>query len=403
MDDAALKVAFLVYRFPVVSETFVIEQAAALVARGIDLRILAVQPGIPGDGPAHPEVAAANLLARTLRPSTPAPGTLIRQSGRAVRLARLAPHPRTLWRTLGEAQMLDAAPAFDVVHCQFATLGLNALRHRALGSLRTRALVVHLRGSDITSFVTEHGPQVYARLFAVADLFIANCGFFRDRAVALGCPPEKIVVIGSPIDTTQFALRPPRPVNGGPVRLVCVGRLVPKKGVADLVAAMAILRDRGVAADLTIVGDGPLLGDLRDGTERHRLADRIRFAGAQARDGVLAALHAADIALAPSVTAPDGDQDAPVNTLKEAMAIGLPVIATRHGGIPELVIDGENGCLVAERAPGEIADAVERLAAMRDRWADMGAAGRARVIADYDRPGVIDRTLAAYHRALVPH
>ncbi len=88
--------------------------------------------------------------------------------------------------------MMAMEEPLDVVHCQFATLGLVAMPHLSYGTLRARALVVHLRGSDISRYVEEQGRDVYAELFARADLFIANCKYFRDRAMELGCSPEKI-------------------------------------------------------------------------------------------------------------------------------------------------------------------------------------------------------------------
>ncbi len=403
-----LRVGFLVHRFPVVSQTFVIEQAAAMRDRGVDLRVLALHPSDPKDGPHHDLVGDSALMSLVARPPTDIGWPRIVRDAVARDRRALWPHaalmlkrPLGVPRILAEARMLTDAGPFDVVHCQFANLGLDALRHLRLGALRTRGLVVHLRGSDVTKFVLKRGSGVYARLFDRADLFIANCAHFRERAIGLGCPPQKVIVIGSPIDMSRFAWRAPEAMRDGPLRLIAVGRLVDKKGFGDLIDAMAVLRDRGVAATLDLIGDGPLMGKLRGASDRLRLGETVRFHGAQTQSQIHGALTAADIAIAPSVTAPDGDADAPVNTLKEAMATGLPVIATRHGGIPELVRDGENGYLVDEQAPAQIAGAVERLAAERGRWRSMGLAGRDRVMNDFAKDHIIDRTLEAY-RSILP-
>ena len=121
--------------------------------------------------------------------------------------------------------------------------------------------------------------------------------------------------------------------------------------------------------------------------------------GAASSQAVLAALHRADLAVAPSVTATDGDQDGPVNTLKEAMATGLPVIGTRHGGIPELV-DETCGLLVPERDPEALARAIAALMDAPGDWARLGAAGRRKVVALHDRRSILRATEAAYSRAL---
>ena len=126
----------------------------------------------------------------------------------------------------------------------------------------------------------------------------------------------------------------------------------------------------------------------------------VRLLGAASSEEVLAALHRADAALAPSVTAADGDQDGPVNTLKEAMATGLPVIGTRHGGIPELVEQGVSGLLVPERDAEALARAIAHLMDAPGDWRRLGAAGRQKVVDRYDRKSILRATLGAYARAL---
>ena len=392
-----LRVGFLCHDFPLLSETFVATLGADLVAAGVDLRLLALNESAAGPTEAamHPEVIEAGLLHRAAwagRPPEPAPGSpLARRALAPVRRLLIPPRARLF---LGQAP-------FDVVHSQFGTVALAARQHLRLGTLRTRAHVVHLRGYDITRFVQTRGAGVYRRLFGEADLFIANSRFFAARAASLGCPPEKVIVIGSPVDTNRFVPPPAREAfRDRPLRLVAVGRLVEKKGFTDAIEAVARLRASGTEAVLEILGDGPLRGALGEQVDALGLGGAVRLHGAATQDEVIAALHRADIALAPSVTAASGDADAPVNTLKEAMATGLPVVATRHGGIPELVMPDENGLLVPERDPGALAEAIATLAAAPEGWATLGAAGRDRVIGTYGRAHILRRTLDAYRSVL---
>jgi colanic acid/amylovoran biosynthesis glycosyltransferase len=127
--------------------------------------------------------------------------------------------------------------------------------------------------------------------------------------------------------------------------------------------------------------------------------------GAMNQPEIVHLLDDCDIFLGPSVTAADGDQDAPTNVLKEAMALGLPVVATRHGGIPELIEDGVSGILVPERDSAAIASAIERLVADPARWAEMGRAGRAAVEARYDNDRLNDALIETYEAVLhrTPH
>lgn len=405
-----MRIGFVVHQFPVISETFVITQAAELVASGQDVQILATaQEAPPQIGFSHALFRDAGLGARTARAHGHARiGAAAlrrhwaRRGLRAWPVGLLALLDRVLpARVMAVSRLLASQAELDVIHCQFATEAPGILRHLAFGTLPDTALVVHMRGMDITSHVARHGPDVYRRVFARADLLIANCQHFARVAEGLGADPAKIVVIGSPIDTDRFAPPPARdPPGGRPIRLVAVGRLVEKKGFADAIAAVARLKAQGTDVTLSIVGDGPLRAGFTQQIAEAGLQDRVVLQGALGQNGVIAALHAADIALAPSVRAGDGDEDAPVNTLKEAMATGLPVVATRHGGIPELVIPGENGLLVPERDPDALAAAIAELIARPQDWPALGAAGRAKVIEDYDKRAVLRRQIAVYRRAI---
>ncbi len=397
---APSRVALVTWNFPVISEPFVSTLALDLLAAGQDVQVLtfdtADQAGPTGT--MHPEVEGSDLLARTGRAGARVPLRTLLLGPAPVRglLAAALPGHR-----LGRARLVARQGPFEVVHCQFANLALAAQGLRRARLLRTRVLVVHIRGHDITTFVEQHGRDVYRTLFAQADLMVANCRHFRDKALALGCPAEKVAVIGSPIDCARFAPPAARlPLAGRALRLVAVGRLADKKGFADAIAAVGLLRQAGRKVGLDIFGEGRLRAQLERQIADLGLGQAVTLHGHATQTQILAGLHRADIALAPSVRAASGDEDGPVNTLKEAMATGLPVVGTRHGGIPELVIPGENGALVAEHAPHELAAAIADLADRPGDWPRLGAAGRALIVARYDRAAVRDRTLAAYRACL---
>ena len=211
-EAGSWRVALMVHRFPVISETFVATLAATLLPHVRDLRLLATA-GAAMPAPHHPVVTEAGLMdrlhlsprsgrldpRRTWAIGREAPGKRAKLMGLAA-LDAFAPREK-----MALTRMMAQQPALDVVHCQFGYEGLAALRHRRFGTLRTRALVTHFRGSDITRHVRENGEDVYADLMREGDYFIANCGYFRRRAIALGCDPARIAVVGSPIDTDRFA------------------------------------------------------------------------------------------------------------------------------------------------------------------------------------------------------
>jgi glycosyltransferase involved in cell wall biosynthesis len=176
-----------------------------------------------------------------------------------------------------------------------------------------------------------------------------------------------------------------RPAPAGePLRVVAVGRLVPKKGFDVLVRAIADLHRRGVDLELVIAGeDGPDAGTVR-GLVAELCPELVRFTGPLSQCELLSLYRHADVfALACRVDG-DGDRDGIPNVMVEAMAAGLPVVSTAVSGIPELVRDGENGLLVPPEDPRALASALLKLAAdapLRDRLA---AAGRGTVAERFD-------------------
>lgn len=395
----ALRLGFFVHSFPLLSEAFISGQAAGLLEAGHQVDIFSIWGKAAYSAERFPVVNRAGLMQRTYEPHFPLPYRqrlahafeLCRTafSGRAGVLAQslnALEHGR--WainlRLLHEAAMLDGRGPYDVVHCQFADLAPVVLRLRRIGALSC-PIVVHLRGIDITRRVRELGEDVYRRIFAEGDLFLANCEHFRERAIQLGCPPDKVAVFGSAIDMSAFPFRGPRPdAARTQLRLALIGRLVEKKGIPDALRAVALLRGQGVQVELVVLGDGPLRGELESLALELGIRDCVRLPGAGSQNDVCALLQASDLLVAPSVTARDGDEDAPMNSIKEAMAVGLPVVATRHGGIPELVRQGENGLLVNQRDPAAIAEAILWLHRHREVWDAMGLEGRAAVTAAYD-------------------
>jgi colanic acid/amylovoran biosynthesis glycosyltransferase len=163
-----------------------------------------------------------------------------------------------------------------------------------------------------------------------------------------------------------------------------VGRFVEKKGFEYGIEAFGRALSRGLDARLRIAGDGPLrpvyerlLGELG-------LGDRVEFLGVLRHDEVLEAMREADVLLLPSVTARNGDREGNPTVLKEACALGLPVVATRHAGIPEAVEDGVSALLVPERDAAALADRLALLLGDAELRARLGGAARERMIRDFD-------------------
>lgn len=404
-----MKVAFFVSRFPIISETFVVNLAGGVIRAGHDVRIFAAHGHAKRMDVVHPWVEEYDLLGRTREPNVPKPwlARLAAAPG-AARRALAAHGPRALatlppfaWqaearnlRFLFEAAMFDEKD-FDILHCQFATLAPLVLRHRGLGTLRGK-LVVHIRGYDITEELRVRGPDTYRQVFAAADLFVANSKHFRDVAIAAGCPPERLHVVLSGINLEAFPFRPPMPPAAGPVRIVAVGRMVEKKGFAYALRALALLRAQGRDVMLDLIGDGPLETELVAESERLGITHCVHRHGRLSATGVAELLRQSHLFVAPSMTSATGNQDAATNTVKEAMAIGLPVVATRHGGMPELVEDGATGLLVPERDAAALAAALARLIDAPAQWPALAANARRRVEREAANEVVMRQMLELY-------
>ena len=389
--------------------------AAALLEQGCDVEIFALdgqgqaevlnEPGQCHDLLSRTHVVmdtSASRLARW-RAAPPVARAIVRNHGLGALASSLNVryHRRRAisTRALGELALFKSRPPFDLFHCQFGTLGEKMRRHLAAGGIDA-PLVVHFRGHDLGPYVQRQGPDCYRPLFATARQFIANSAYFRDRAVALGCPPDRIRVIESPVDIDSFPWRAPRPETDRPLRLLTVGRLVEKKGIAYAIEAAALLKARGHALSYRIIGEGNLRADLQAKIAASGLSDSVTLEGSRAHGHIAQALHEADLFLAPSVVAANGDADAAINTIKEAMLVGVPVVATCHGGIPELVCSGETGLLVPERDAAALAQAVERMIAESDRWAPMARAARLSVETRFGMPQIAAQTLRVYQEAL---
>lgn len=256
-----------------------------------------------------------------------------------------------------------------LVHAHYGPAGLR------IAPLAPR-LVVTFHGFDATRLPL--GDASYRRalpgLFRKAHRVIAVSQAIRERLLALGCADPVVLPIGVP-------LRPPRPLRAASPapRAITVARLHPAKGVPDLVDAVA-----RTPLSLDVVGDGEERAEVEARVRRHGLADRVRLHGTLAPDRVAALLDAADLFVLNSRTPEAGDTEGlPVSVL-EAMEASLPVVATRLGGIPEAVADGETGILVPERDTDALARALGTLARDPALRARLGAAGRARVEERFD-------------------
>ena len=271
-----------------------------------------------------------------------------------------------------------------LVYAHFALDGYAAMR---LAKQLEVPLVTALHGYDVTMSdealsATRLGREYLkgrTRLQKAGALFVACSEYIRGRAIERGYPADRTIVHSIGVDVERFV--PPSTGQREPVVLF-VGRLVEKKGCDRLIEAMAEVQRRCADAELVVIGDGPLRADCEALVAARQV--RCRFLGAQPSTVVQEWMARAKVFCAPSVVAASGDAEGFGIVFIEAQAMGLPVVSTRSGGIPEAVEDGQTGLLVSERDQQALAEAILKLMANDELWQRYSLAGRRRVLDQFN-------------------
>ena len=407
-----MRVAFFVPSFPELSETFILRQVVGLMDRQHEVRIFAYRAA--SGGPVQEAVKTHRLdeLTRVLpnrRDETGRAG-VSRAHAAADSVARPRLSRRVLgcvrqhhadrlggWSTLMRAlAALSGEGPFDVVHCHYGDIGL---RYAVAARLWRAPLVVSFYGYDCSAVPRQRGVRVYAPLFEEADAVTVLSEHMATRLRELGCPPALLRHVPLAVDPDIRGAGPDAARHATP-RLLTVARLTEKKGIEFALRALRLVVDEFPAIEYEVVGAGPLLEELTTLATTLGVADRVRFVGARTQEYVGDALRRADVFLLPSVTAANGDEEGTPTVLLEAALCGIPVVSTRHAGIPEIVRDEISGYLVPERDPEALAERLRTLLRSPERRRAMGEAGREYVEANHVTSVVAERLERVYVETL---
>jgi glycosyltransferase involved in cell wall biosynthesis len=408
--DQRYTIAYIVKAWPRLSETFILNEIISLEQRGVRIRIFSVKQ--PDTGPAHSKVAQVRAQVTYLafwpnwKRTIPANLRLLfRQPVRYLRVLLDAMKTNLIrhHRFAVPLHFLEAAYLTDILfrspadhlHAHFAsTPSLVALFiHRLSGIPYT--FTAHAK--DI--YVTD--PVVFRAKLEEARSVVTCTEFNRDYLMKqFGClADQKVRCIYHGLDISQFKFALSRKDEAGEPVILSVARLVEKKGLEDLILAADILRRRGRAFKMEIIGSGPLRDSLKTQAQRLGLGDRVRLTGAQAHEVVCLAYRRACVFVLPCVVASNGDRDGIPNVLLEAMASGVPVISTPVSGIPELIESGVNGLLVSPRDARSLADAIERLLASRELSEGLARAARVKLESSFSLEASAEQLLAVFRGA----
>lgn len=378
-----MRIAYVVSRFPDPSETFVLRELNRVDGRdGLDVELFVLFP--PKDPFVHPD--ARRWMARAHRSSP-----LRAASGLAWWLAR---RPGTLLTSLGAvvrgygrrpSRLLRALVTFAVAAGHARTMAAEDVRHVHAHFATYPALTAWLasRLTGVGYSFTAHAHDIFvdqSHLRRLVDdaAFVAVISDFNRQFLGRfdGASRTPVHVVHCGVDPDAYAFRVrPLPASG-PIRAICVASLNELKGHRVLLDALASGRPGLERVHLDLVGSGPLEDELRRQADRLGIAERVHFLGTRTEDDVARLLDAAHVFVLASVPTPSGRMDGIPVAIIEALASGIPVVATRLSGIPELVRDGVTGVLATPGEPAALAAALERLLADPAAVAERAHAGR---------------------------
>jgi glycosyltransferase involved in cell wall biosynthesis len=219
--------------------------------------------------------------------------------------------------------------------------------------------VVSFHGADVTVDMNKPAYRDATReMLSAVKLVLVRSESLRRAVAELGCDETKIALQRTGIPLEEFPFRERSFPESGEWRLVQAGRLIEKKGLPVTLSAFVVFLDRYPNATLTIAGEGPLLDKLQKLTRELNIEERVSFTGFVSQEQLREIYYRSHIFLHPSQIGRDGNQEGVPNSMLEAMASGLPVFATEHGGIPEAIENNINGVLVPERDPETLARAL---------------------------------------------
>jgi glycosyltransferase involved in cell wall biosynthesis len=385
------RIAYLVSRYPFISHVFILREVLALRRAGADIHTFTIRrPDVDGNVLSVDD-RDAYTTTHAIVPAQPL--ALV-----AAHLAALATRPRRYVSTLRLALALRArgarAALWQLFYFGEAALMWRECRRRGISHIHAHhanvasdvaLLAAHLGGARWSWSFTMHGSTEFfdvrehrlAEKAELARFVVCVSDHGRSQIMRILDPAQwdKLHVVHCGVDVAAFPLAE----RGEGNEILTVGRLDPVKGYALLIESVAELSRRGIDARLSIVGDGPQRAELERLAAALGMRERVEFAGAVGQDEIRRHYERADLFALPSFA-----EGLPV-VLIEAMATGLPVVASRITGIPELVEEGVSGVLVRPGRGDELAAALARvLAQPAARRRAMGEAGRAKVVAEFD-------------------
>ncbi len=316
-----MKIAFIVDRFPVVSETFVINQVADLMDRGIEVEIYSFHKGDKEN--ISQRYHTYNMAELVHYLDTPK-NIVTRLRSAIPKIAHVfVTHPLLLFKIFNIRRYRRKALSlsllfwiepfldkkFDLAHCHFGTVANNYLSIKKILGLRQK-IVTTFYGYDASRIFNENRSDYYAELKEESTLFFAMSHNMKERLVAQGFEKNKIKVLPVSIDLQSYPYKERTPHDGEPVNIISVGRFVEKKGFDDLLRALAIVKEKSKKAfKCYIIGDGVMKDELFALTDQLKLKDIVEYKGFMNMEAIITFFMGMHVFVQPSKTARNGDME----------------------------------------------------------------------------------------------
>lgn len=289
----------------------------------------------------------------------------------------------------------------DLVHVYY---GHKAVHYLEMLEAWGGPFVVSFHGVDVSKFLDQ--PDYVAKLktvFKKAALVMARSQSLLDRLEELGCPVDKLRMNHTPIPLEHLRAEVRRPPEDGQWRLVQACRLIQKKGILTTLKALTIVKEKYPLVRYVLGGEGPLKPKIDEAVHKLGLEDNVEMLGWLDQQQLLEQYRIAQMFLHPSQKTKEEDQEGIPNSMLEAMATGLPVVATVHGGIPEAVHSGEDGLLVPEKSPEQLAEAMLKLMGDASELARLSSNAAASVRANFGAEAQVAAMEDVYLSAICLH
>lgn len=363
-----LQVAYIIGTYPLLTTTFIDREIRLLRQQGVTIGVYSIRRS---SRKLSPEQKAAQEEVTYLLPVSP---LLLLLAHLFFAVQRPAVYWRTLFYLLTRPHPALKARLKTFLHFGEGVYAAYLLRERPYDQIHAhfvdRATTVALIASrllDIPYSATAHANDIFVDPILLPEKiaearFVATCTNYNKthlETLLNGGKKGKLRCIYHGLDTSRYE-PPARSTTDYPL-ILAVGQLKEKKGFPYLLEACRLLQDRGYDFHCTIVGEGPARGQLEEQIRRLGLEGTVTLSGALAHADVIQKYRLATIFVLPCILSADGDRDGIPNVILEAMAMQLPVVSTRHSGIPEVVEDGYNGLLVPPAEAKPLAEALAQL------------------------------------------